>query len=188
MIGIVLAGGRSSRFGKPKWKAKYHAMTFEDRARQILQSTTDTQWSVVPHGMATAHYQIEDDLQWQGMGPLAGIATVMSRQKSEWYAVCACDTPLLVPEVYERLVLERNRSIQPIIAKVGDRIHPLIGLYPRRILPMMEAALLRGDRAVMPLLEEAIFVTFEKSDWFVNVNTQQDYALFVEEEGTGWKS
>lgn len=180
MIGIVLAGGKSRRFGAPKWKARYEDVSFEDRARQTLSTTTTSQWSVVPPGQSMTPYQLEDDREWCGMGPLAGIVTVMRHVTSEWYAVCACDTPLLSSQVYERLVLERQHL--PVVAHADGRIHPLVALYPRSTLPQFVAALHRGERAVMPHLTEATIVSFEEQDWFKNVNTPNEYeSLFGKE-------
>lgn len=180
MIGIVLAGGQSRRFGSPKWLARYKDASFEERARNILATTTETQWSVVPAGQSTTAYQLEDDREWRGMGPIAGIVTVMRHVTSDWYAVCACDTPLVPASVYERLATER--SDQPVIAYADNRIHPLIGLYPCSMLSKFEAALHRGERAVMPHLTEATIVSFEEQDWFKNVNTPNEYeSLFGKE-------
>lgn len=180
MIGIVLAGGQSRRFGSPKWQARYKDASFEERARNILATTTETQWSVVPTGQSTTPYQLEDDREWRGMGPIAGIVTVMRHVTSDWYAVCACDTPLVPASVYERLATER--SDQPVIAYADNRIHPLIGLYPCSMLSKFEAALHRGERAVMPHLTEATIVSFEEQDWFKNVNTPNEYeSLFGKE-------
>ena len=180
MIGIVLAGGKSRRFGSPKWQACYEDISFEERARQTLATTTTSQWSVVPAGQSMTSYQLEDDMEWRGMGPLAGIITVMRHVPSDWYAVCACDTPLLPPTVYERLATERGK--QPVVAYADDRIHPLIALYPRSMMSQFEAALHRGERAVMPHLTEATIVSFEKQDWFKNVNSLNDYEALLGKE------
>lgn len=180
MIGIVLAGGRSRRFGSPKWQARYQGISFEERARQTLVPTTTAQWSVVPPGMVTDDYQLEDTVEWRGMGPLAGIVTVMRQNQDDWYAVCACDTPLLPSGVYERLALERDG--RPVVAFSDDRLHPLIALYPRSMLPQFEDALRRGERAVMPHVTAATVVTFDERDWFKNVNTPSDYAAVLRKE------
>ena len=180
MIGIVLAGGKSRRFGSPKWQARYGDISFEERAKNILATTTTAQWSVVPAGQSTTPDQLEDDKEWQGMGPLAGIVTVMRHEPSDWYAVCACDTPLLPPVVYERLTMERGE--RPVVAYADGRIHPLIALYPRSMLAQFEAALHRGERAVMPHVTEATIVSFEEQDWFKNVNSQNDYEALLGKE------
>lgn len=177
MIGIVLAGGQSRRFGAPKWQARYEDASFEERARNILATTTATQWSVVPAGQSTTPYQLEDDTEWRGMGPIAGIVTVMRHVTSDWYAVCACDTPLVPASVYERLAMERRD--QPVVAYADNRIHPLIALYPRAMESQFVAALYRGERAVMPHLTEATIVSFEERDWFKNVNTPNDYEALL---------
>ncbi len=180
MIGIVLAGGKSRRFGSPKWQARYEDISFEERARQTLATSTTSQWSVVPARQSMTSYQLEDDMEWRGMGPLAGIITVMRHVPSDWYAVCACDTPLLPPAVYERLATERGK--RPVVAYADDRIHPLIALYPRSMMSQFEAALHRGERAVMPHLTEATIVAFEEQDWFKNVNSLNDYEALLGKE------
>lgn len=180
MIGIVLAGGKSRRFGSPKWQVRYQGVSFEERARQTMATTTTVQWSVVPAGQTTAPHQLEDDHEWRGMGPLAGIVTVMRHVSSDWYAVCACDTPLVPPSVYERLATERGD--RPVVAYADERIHPLIALYPRSMLAQFEVALRRGQRAVMPHVTEATIVSFEERDWFKNVNTQHDFEALLGKE------
>lgn len=180
MIGIVLAGGKSRRFGSPKWQARYKGASFEDWARQALSTTTTSQWSVVPAGEPQTAYHLEDDEEWLGMGPLAGIITVMRHVPSDWYAVCACDTPLVPASVYERLTMKREG--RPVVAYADGRVHPLIALYPRAMMSQFEDALHRGERAVMPHLTETTIISFEERNWFKNVNTLQDYeALFGKE-------
>ncbi|MCT4783253.1 MULTISPECIES: molybdenum cofactor guanylyltransferase [Exiguobacterium] len=180
MIGIILAGGRSRRFGAPKWQARYEGSTFADRARATLAPVTASQWTVVPKGTSPVSNQLVDDVEFQGMGPLAGMVTVMRHVDSDWYAVSACDTPLLSSTVYERLLA--NREDKPVIAYADGRIHPLVGLYPRTMRLSFEDALNRGERAVMPHVFEATIVSFEEAAWFKNVNTPHDFKQLRQKE------
>lgn len=83
MVGAILAGGESRRFGSPKAFAKQNGVYFFQRAVEALCPSVEELY-IVSHPTLVARFQQEasekvigDDEKYRGQGPLAGIYTVM---------------------------------------------------------------------------------------------------------------
>lgn len=173
MIGIVLAGGRSSRFGSPKGDALLDGRTLIEHGRHIIGAISVTQFVVVPPERTCENGMLHDREEWRGMGPMAGIATVMDHVESDWYAVIACDTPGLSADVYRALASKIEETRVPVVAMFDGRMQPLVALYPREWRSTFQACLARGERALYPLLTEVRTVEFVGDASWINVNERE---------------
>ncbi|UKK85231.1 molybdenum cofactor guanylyltransferase [Sphingopyxis sp. BSN-002] len=103
IAGVVLAGGRSSRFGSDKAEVLY-------RGRRLID------WSIAalePHcevlfvsGHAHPDHHGVSDRPEPGMGPLGGLAGAMQAAKAGGFThllSLPCDTPEVRPDLLERL-------------------------------------------------------------------------------------
>lgn len=177
MIGIVLAGGASRRFGSPKAFATYEGRHFYEYALDALAPHC-TEVIIVARPEHVSHFpeslQIVTDLnEFAGHGPLAGILTVMQEYPSDWYAVLPCDAPF----VDERLVqeLQTHRISNTSVAlKESSNLHPLFSLWSEEAEPKIRSSLETGNRSVRPLIDqwvdgEALLV--QNPSLFDNVNS-----------------
>ena len=91
MIGIVLAGGESRRFGSPKAFATFQDRYFYEYAVDALTpNCTDVFVVARPEHVSQFPESVQvgtDAIEFAGLGPLAGILTVMQLKPSESYAV-----------------------------------------------------------------------------------------------------
>ncbi|MEV0067453.1 molybdenum cofactor guanylyltransferase [Amycolatopsis sp. NPDC050768] len=108
--GVVLAGGRSSRMGRPKAGLEWHGSTLLYRTCAVLGRTIDGPVVVVaaagqelpdlPAGVAV----VEDPVE--GLGPMQGVAAGLAAvaERAEVAFVCSTDMPLLHPAWVRRVL------------------------------------------------------------------------------------
>src|SRR5690625_7699926 len=94
IVGVILAGGQSSRFGSPKAFVKKDNIPFYQyswQARKPFVSST----LIITNPLVEALFakdnvpikMVNDHDQYQGQGPLAGIYTAMNVLIAEWYMI-----------------------------------------------------------------------------------------------------
>jgi molybdopterin-guanine dinucleotide biosynthesis protein A len=186
VVGLVLAGGRSVRFGGEKAVALLDGRPLLEWAAQRLESVcldvainvrTGTEAEAVAKtlGVPTLYDEPGD-----AAGPLAGVKAGLiwaEEQNARMLAVSPCDAPRLPDDLYVRL-LERAEG-GAAMAETSDGRQPLCAIWPVTALPAVREAL--GGGAHPPtwqLLEHigARKVLFERADAFANVNTRDDLA------------
>lgn len=63
------------------------------------------------------------------------------------------------------------------IARVGEKIHPVCGIYSKTVLPELESMILQNKHKLTLLLEKigTIFVDLEDGSELANLNRYEDY-------------
>jgi molybdopterin-guanine dinucleotide biosynthesis protein A len=194
VTGIILAGGRSSRFGSPKAFAEYDGHFFYEHAVSallphvqeviIVSSAEDA-----PRFTAKERVKvISDTEQYKGKGPLAGIYSAMNHAESNWYFVLPCDMPLIGREAAEKIASFRDEAFDAVIPEAGGRIQPLAGLYHQRIMKQLKSQLDSGSYRMILLLNtiHTLYIDEEKHgihlDDFQNINDQTAFRQIIERQ------
>lgn len=134
ILGAVLAGGMSSRFGSDKALAQIDGRTLISLAVDALSGWCE---HVVVTGRETAPAPTLPDWPHAGMGPLGGLAAAMRHAQDEGYEAvlsCGVDAGFLPDEL--------PALLGPAPACLA--VQPIIGLWPASVTPQLEA-LLQGD-------------------------------------------
>lgn len=103
ILGVVLAGGQSSRFGSDKALAEYQGRTLLARAVDALSGFCEY---VVIAGRATGPAPCIPDWPRAGMGPLGGIAAGLRFAQDEDYSsvlTCGVDSVALPQDLLQIL-------------------------------------------------------------------------------------
>ena len=120
MGAIVLAGGRSSRFGRDKLAEPIDGRPLLHHAVAAVRTLTDQIVVVagveagvsVPHGVTVIH----DDRPFEG--PLAALGIGLSASSADRVIVVAGDMPTLVPAVLGRLLAALGEEVSAAILEV----------------------------------------------------------------------
>jgi molybdopterin-guanine dinucleotide biosynthesis protein A len=191
MLGAVLAGGESRRFGSDKAAALVAGTTLVERAGSTLAAVCTEVIVVSSRPATTDRWRHVPDAR-PGEGPLAGIESALQYAGAHGFDgafVLACDLPLVEPGL-----------VAAIVAVLGDRwaaaparegapgVEPLCAAYRVECLPWVTAALDRGERAAQALFDAVEGVRVPApAGAFLNVNTPGDRerATAVLEGGAG---
>ncbi|MFI7706171.1 NTP transferase domain-containing protein [Nonomuraea sp. NPDC049480] len=195
--GVVLAGGRSTRMGKPKAWLEWHGSTLLYRATAVLARTVGGPVIVVaapgqelpplPSGVTVAEDPVE------GLGPMQGLAVGLAAvaDRAETAFVCSTDLPFLHP-AFVRCVLRGLDSGPDVVLPVARGFRqPLAAGYRTALAGLVTDLLAEGDLRpgmlfkhcqVAQLSDEQLLADASlarhdpKLESVVNVNTPEDYA------------
>lgn len=188
MAGIVIAGGRSSRFGGEKAVATLAGRPLllwaVDRlARACTAVAVNARPGTAAEAMARAHgLPVLHDMPGDPDGPLAGV-----RAGLEWarglgatqLAASPCDVPMAPEDLYR--ALRAASAGGAAMAETAEGRQPLCAVWPVAAFPELTAALAQGAHPpTWKLLEQvgAVKVRFDPPGLFANLNTREDLARF----------
>jgi molybdopterin-guanine dinucleotide biosynthesis protein A len=190
ILGVILAGGRSRRFGGgDKGLADLagksilaHVITrFRPQVGRLILNVNGDPGRFAQYGLD----MVSDDENPE-LGPLSGLLAGMNwaaQHAPDCVAIASvsADVPFLPDDLVARL--DANRENGVAIATSGDRRHPTIAVWPMSVRPTIAGALnkraLSVDRLAAVL--NAVAVAFPmrniqrtKVDPFFNINTPDD--------------
>lgn len=187
VVGILLAGGASRRFGEPKALYELDGKPFFQYSLDALQESAEdivivSQPDLIRQIQCQTTYDvILDEEQFRGDGPLAGIYSAMKHIHSEWYLVLPCDTPYIHAAIVNQLrsYTERHPDKDAIVPHVAGKKQPLIAMYNRRCLPAIEKNLKENCLKMGMLLQAVETMFIEENEWndheaFRNINEKDD--------------
>ena len=170
--GIVLAGGRSERFGRDKLSESYRGEPLLRHAVVRLLDVCDRVIVVVSHGAdapsvaSDARVVIARDEE-EDRGPLAGLAAGLARVETEWALVAGGDMPELVPEVLTELLrcARETGAVAVALADAGDARPLPCALEVARALTTAERLLASDQLRLRDLLAEVRTVAIDEPSW-----------------------
>lgn len=187
VLGVILAGGRSSRFGSDKAEALLGN-------RRLIAHVTDSlapqvERVIVAGGPPREGMAHVPDRPAPGLGPLGGLNAALHAAATsgfDWVLTAPCDAARLPADLLARLW--HGRGTAPAASAFADgRDHPTFGLWSVRLLPGLEAWLADSrtprDRAIRRWAAHvgAAAVTFPDGS-FANINTPEDLAALARPE------
>ncbi|WP_188206306.1 molybdenum cofactor guanylyltransferase [Alkalibacillus aidingensis] len=194
VVGVMLAGGQSRRFGSPKAFAKINNQHFHDLVYQTLERTCDhivvvTRSELVKH-FPTDYDVITDLEQYSGLGPLAGIYSAMDYIEAPSYVVLPCDTPFINQELVNALIRQRDTN-HFVAIEVNNQPYPLISLLSYSLKLTVKKALDHRELSMKKFVKRVggFYINGEKvtqhvQDYVENINTIED----LERSRTVWEN
>lgn len=192
-IGMVIAGGRSRRYGAPKALEVVGGRRIVDRVIAALSSATGDIRLIVndPTIAAAIELPSRPDIL-EDLGALGGIhaALVWARETGgSGIIAAACDMPFLSPGLLGRLAERATGPDSPdVVAPASESrrgLEPLCAWYGTRCVEAIEEAVARDDRRVIGFHRDVAVVTLPLDEvaafgdpgvQFMNVNTPADRA------------
>lgn len=180
--GIVLAGGKSLRFGDDKAMAEFDGITLIEKSVTLLQSLGLE--TVVIANLARDYSflncRIENDVI-PHKGPLGGLYTACQIFPETSFLALTCDMPNLTKTALEMLIGVRRPEACPTVLfqPYQDRFQPFPGIYNAEIIKYIET-LLHGEKLSMQTFLKQIPsimqvpITSRSASLFLNINTKED--------------
>lgn len=181
---ILLAGGKSSRMGADKGLLLVNKKPIMAHIITTVSFISDTIIIVSnKNEYQQFGFPVVEDLI-KNAGPLAGIYTGLKHTNVEKNIVLSCDVPF-VSENLLRFLIENSNSFDATIAQKNSILHPLIGVYTKKCLPIFEKELVQQQLKVRLALQKVQLNIvnanqFNEKD-FININTPIDLKFATNE-------
>lgn len=193
---IILAGGKSSRMGRPKAWLPFHGRPMLARVLDRLAPLFEEQVIVRAPGQElpdVAARFVEDDES--GQGPVMGLAIGLGAVTRPLAFVTSCDAPFISPRVVAHLVARCEPPYAVAVPQWEGRLQPLHAVYRADNAPILRRLLAAGRRRPIDLFQEvptlevpevAIRALDPEGLTFMNTNTPEEWeralALAAERE------
>jgi len=187
ILGVVLAGGQSKRFGEDKSQVNLEGKIL---INYILSEILD----VFDEILIVANSDIEfmqskkiskiEDFQ-KDLGPLGGVLSAMkwikqNNKNYQWISTFPSDTPFfkkeLLKDFYEKINFNESKLF---FIKSNNTRHNIFGLWSLELLNQLEEDLIKKGERKVELWANSIGVKnidmqFKNNDPFFNINTKED--------------
>ena len=188
ILAVVLAGGKSKRFGKDKNHVKLGDKTLlehvlfkiSNKFREILIVSSHNQ-EIKKLENVTVIPDCFDDF-----GPLAGVLSSMKWVKEnqkhyKWIATFPSDTPFFETSIIDEYIkrIKINNSLLYFV-KSNNKRHNIFGLWSINLMEILEKDLIKNNfRKVEEWANKigvkTIDIKISKFDPFFNINTKEDF-------------
>ncbi len=181
---VLLAGGKSSRMGRPKSLLPFggeplivHIVRALQRmfAHTVIVAAPDQELPDLPATL------VRDEVAYQG--PVGGIYYGLKAATGKFCFVTSCDVPFLNPSLISHLASQISHY-DVVVPFWEDRFQPLHAVYRTSVLPLLKEQLDRGelrpvylfDKVETCRIEEDAIRRFDPEGLsFFNMNTPEDY-------------
>ncbi len=179
---VILAGGRSSRFGgKDKGLIKYRQRPIIEH---IINAIQDQVAGLIINAnrnlqayAAFDHLVVSDELS-DYQGPLAGFSIGMKQAKTAYILTLPCDGPMIPPNYVKRMAaIMTNDKVELVVAHDGERLQPVHTLLAVSLLANLNEFLASGERKIDRWFAQHQYALADFSNTpeiFSNINTQED--------------
>jgi molybdopterin-guanine dinucleotide biosynthesis protein A len=183
-VGVVIAGGRSLRFGGEKAVAELDGKSLLSWAAERLQKAcaavaVNARPGTQAEALARSQgYEVLHDAPGDPDGPLAGVRAGLHWARTRGairLAVSPCDVPLLPDDLFPRLI--EAAAAGAAMAETPEGRQPLCAVWPVSALAVLDVALAEGAHPpTWRVLDSlgAVHVRFEQAERFANLNTRAD--------------
>tara|TARA_Y100000590_G_scaffold276645_1_gene310628 strand:+ start:476 stop:1084 length:609 start_codon:yes stop_codon:yes gene_type:complete len=184
ILGVVLAGGKSKRFGKDKINIKLGGKT-------LLRHTLDkiklkfNKVIVVSNTKVKEDCTIIKDCIDGQLGPLVGVLSAMKWIKKnnfsyKWVMTFPCDTPFFDLSIIDKFDIASQTGDNLLyFAKSDGKRHNIFGLWSLKLLNTLEEDITKNNFRKVENWADKIGVKtinfkIQKIDKFFNINTKED--------------
>ncbi|MEY4389597.1 MAG: hypothetical protein RLZZ167_233 [Pseudomonadota bacterium] len=187
ILGVVLAGGQSKRFGQDKSQVQlggkilidYILLEILDQFNEILIISNND----IKFLNSKKITKIED--YKKDLGPLGGVLTAMrwikkNNRDYKWISTFPSDTPFFKKKYLSNFIKNiDDKKSKLFFIKSNDKRHNIFGLWSTELLDRLEDDVTnKGERKVEIWANKVgvktINMEFKNNDPFFNINTKED--------------
>jgi molybdenum cofactor guanylyltransferase len=180
ITGIIMAGGQSTRMGKDKALLQIDGITLLERATEICKPVS----SEILISSNNSEYEkfgfqiIPDEIK--NCGPLGGIYSCLKKSDTDWNFILSVDAVFVETE-FVRFLISNTWEYDAVVPVHENSKEPLIALYHKRCIPIIETSINSGDFKMLHLLEKINVKEINSKEWlqkyprlFLNLNRPED--------------
>ena len=189
ILSVVLAGGKSKRFGEDKSQVKLKGKLLIDYIlSEIIDEFNET--LIVANQninfIQSSKISLIKDFK-EGQGPLGGVLSAMkwikkNKKKYNWISTFPVDTPFFTKKVlrsfYKNIKIDEGKLF---FIRSKETRHNIFGLWSVDLMDQLESDLIKGDRKVElwanSMGVKTINIEYQNIDPFFNINTKEDLEI-----------
>ena len=186
ILGTVLAGGKSQRFGEDKSQVLLSGKLLINYILDEIIGEFKEMVIVSNQNIKFSNFEkitLIEDIQ-KDLGPLGGVLSSMKWIKNnnrdyQWVSTFPTDTPFFKKEIFQEFVnkidFEKGKLF---FIKSNNTRHNIFGLWSIDLMDKLEEDLKKGVRKVEDWADSVgvniVEMEFDKIDPFFNINTRED--------------
>ena len=186
ILGAVLAGGKSQRFGEDKSQVKLNGKLL---INYILSEIIDEFEEILIVSNKQIKFKNYENISLindfkKDQGPLGGVLSAMKwakekNNKYEWISTFPVDTPFFKKEILQKFLKGINSEESKLFfIKSNNTRHNIFGIWSIDLMKKLEDDLNEGQRKVEVWANSVgvkiINMEFINKDPFFNINTKED--------------
>ena len=186
ILGTVLAGGKSQRFGEDKSQVQLGNQLLID---YVLAKIIDVFNEIIIVSNNPIKFNQSEKVSLikdfkNNLGPLGGVLSAMKWVKEknkdyQWVSTFPTDTPFFKKKILEDFLKKiKPEESKLFFIKSNNTRHNIFGLWSIDLIDKLEEDLENGDRKVENWANSIgvniVNMNFEKNDPFFNINTKED--------------
>jgi molybdopterin-guanine dinucleotide biosynthesis protein A len=183
ITGVILAGGKSTRYGTNKAFAEVQGVRLIERTIRVMGSVCPRLLLVTNTPAEYAYLQlpmVEDLIK--GLGPLGGIYTGLEVIEDENGLFVACDMPFLREDLLRYLVTLRG-DFDAVVPRIDWMVEPLHALYTKKCLPSLRKFIRSQELQILKFFQKIRVRYLEEEEIrkvdpdlksFFNINRPED--------------
>ena len=192
ILGVVLAGGKSQRFGQDKSQVKLQDKLLIDFILNEIIGEFNEILIVANEPisfMKSKNISLTKDFK-SGLGPLGGVFTAMkwvkeNNKKYKWISTFPSDTPFFTKKelryFYDNIKINESKLF---FIKSKETRHNIFGLWSLELIDQLQTDILRGERKVEVWANSigvsTVNIEYKEPDPFFNINTKDDLEKAIE--------
>ena len=188
ILAVILAGGKSKRFGEDKNLAKLGSISLIEHTIYKIREKFKKILIIANNDLKVEKFKdieiIPDHIKGN-LGPLVGVLTAMkwaknSKENYKWIATFPSDTPFFDSSIIEKYKKKIIKNDSPLyFVRSDDKRHNIFGLWSLDLLDILEKDIVKNNfRKVEDWANKigvkTINIKFKKFDPFLNINTKED--------------
>ena len=172
---FILIGGKSERFGSPKWRAEINGKTIVDRMWHACQNFEHRYLIGKDLPPDVDKPFIRDILELDA--PINGLYTALNHTTTDWALLLSSDLPLIVEKIFIQLWahIKPNRNI--IIPMVHGELQPTCAFYNKKLKDKCYSLIQNNRMSLRDLVHAVKYHAVDlsdRADYFLNMNTKKD--------------
>ncbi len=184
LLGVVLAGGKSQRFGQDKAGVNLGNKTLIEHTLDKIKFKFEDV-IIVSNKTNFKNYKIINDCIEGQLGPLVGVLSAMKWIKKnnkpyEWVATFPCDTPFFNTKIIDEFIkFSKTKDGLLYFVKSNKIRHNIFGLWSLKLIEILEKDIIKNNYRKVEKWADKIGVRIiniedNKKDFFLNINTKDD--------------
>ncbi len=187
VTGVILAGGKSTRYGTNKAFAEVQGVRLIERTIRVLGEVFQRLLLVTntPQEYEYLDLPMVGDLI-MGLGPFGGIHTGLEIIRDEAGFFVACDMPFLRAD-FLRYMIGLRGDYDAVVPRVNWMVEPLHALYTKKCLPSIRESIRSKDYQILKFFQKIRIRYVEEEEIrsidpdfksFININKPEDLEDF----------